>query len=196
MMGLNPLAKVKGLYLNILITIASTIGFLLFGYDNGVFSGIIVNPWFLETFNNPEPSVLGTVSAMYNIGGFVGSVTAFFVGHILGRRRTILTGIAVTTIGAIPFCTAQTIGALVAGRIVCGIGVGILSSTVGLWQGETAPARTRGRYLVAQLLFGAAFGLFLAQWINFGFNAKTGRVAFVFPVAFQLASFGSGIATR
>lgn len=29
-------------------------------------------------------------------------------------------------------------------------------------------------------------GLFLAQWINYGFHDVTTRVAFVFPVAFQL----------
>jgi MFS family permease len=97
-----------------------------------------------------------------------------------------LTGICITAIGAIPFATATNIATLVSGRVVCGIGVGVLSSTVGLWQAETAPANSRGRYLVAQLLCGANLGLFLAQWINYGFYAQTGRAAFVFPVAFQL----------
>lgn len=185
-MAPNPLSSVTGRSLNILITIASTCGFLLFGYDNGVFSGIIVNPWFLKTFHHPTGGLLGTVSAMYNIGGLIGSVIAFFIGNPLGRRRTILTGIAVTTIGAIPFCTATNIGTLLAGRIICGIGVGVMTSTVGLWQAETTPSRSRGRYLVFQLLGGAGFGLFMAQWINYGFHSSTGRVAFVFPVAFQL----------
>lgn len=155
-------------------------------FSNGVFSGLIVNPWFLKTFNHPNASLLGTVSATYNIGGFIGSMAAFFVGDPLGRRRTILAGIAVSTVGVIPFCTATSIGSLLTGRIVCGIGVGLMTSTVGLYQAETAPARTRGAYLVAQLIFGAAVGLFLAQWINFGFSDSRGREAFVFPVAFQL----------
>jgi len=103
------------------------------------------------------------VSASYNIGGFLGSLAAFFVGDALGRRYTILTGTAVTIVGAIPFCTATTIGALLGGRLVCGIGVGMMTSTVGIWQAETTPARTRGAFLVAQLIFGAAFGLFLAS---------------------------------
>ena len=76
-MAINPLAKLTGTKLRICIFIASTIGFVLFGYDNGVFSGLIVNPWFLETFHDPEPSLLGTVSATYNLGGFVGSIIAF-----------------------------------------------------------------------------------------------------------------------
>ena len=185
-MGLNPLAKVTGRNLNIFITIASTCGFLLFGYDNGVFSGIIVNPWFLKTFHKPSGGLLGTISAMYNIGGLIGSAAAFLLGDALGRRKTILCGVAVTTIGAMPFSAATNIGTLVAGRIVCGIGVGMMTSTVGIWQAETTPSLTRGRYLVVQLLGGAGFGLFLSQWINYGFYANTGRAGFAFPVAFQL----------
>ncbi len=184
-MSVNPLSSATGRTLNVLITIASSCGFLLFGYDNGVFSGLIVNPWFLKTFHHPTGGLLGTVSAMYNIGGAVGGIIAFFIGDGLGRKRTILTGIAICSVGAIIFSAATNIGELVSGRIICGIGVGIMTSTVGLWQAETVPSRSRGRYLAAQLLFGAATGLFFAQWINYGFQAQTGRVAYTFPVAFQ-----------
>ena len=76
-MAFNPLARLTGTKLRLCILAASTIGFILFGYDNGVFSGLIVNPWFLSTFNDPEPKLLGTVSATYNLGGLVGSLIAF-----------------------------------------------------------------------------------------------------------------------
>ncbi|KAJ5626299.1 hypothetical protein N7510_002608 [Penicillium lagena] len=132
----------QGTLLITLITIASSCGFLLFGYDNGVFSGIIVLPWFLRTFNKPSSQLLGTVSAMYNIGGFLGSLVAFFIGAPLGRRRTILTGLLICTIGAIVQCLSMDLAELVAGRIVCGLGVGIMTSTVGLWQAEVVPPRS------------------------------------------------------
>lgn len=185
-MGFNPLAKVTGKPLNVLITIASTCGFVLFGYDNALFSGLIISPWFKRTFNDPNANLLGTISATYNLGGFAGAVIAFFIGNVLGRRRTILTGIGITAIGAIPFSAATNLAQLTAGRTVCGVGVGIMSSTVGLWQAETVPAQSRGAYLVGQLLYGATLGLFLAQWINYGFYAVETRVAFAFPVAFQV----------
>ncbi|KXT00072.1 hypothetical protein AC578_5803 [Pseudocercospora eumusae] len=168
---LNPLANATGKSLNVLITIASTCGFILFGYDNALFSGLIVNPWFQQTFNHPSPTL---------------TAIAFFIGDFLGRRRTILTGIAITTLGTIPFAAATNMSQLLAGRIVNGIGVGVMSSTVGLWQAETTRAQSRGAYLVGQLLYGATLGLFLAQWINYAFYDHTGRVTFAFPVAFQL----------
>ena len=180
------LKTVTGPPLVILITVASCCGFLLFGYDNGVFSGIIVNPWFLKTFHHPKPSLLGTISALYNIGGFLGSTAAFFCGSRLGRKRTILLGIGICLIGAIVQSVTTNMAELVTGRIICGIGVGLMTSTVGIWQAETVPAKSRGRWLTLQLLGGAATGLFFAQWINYGFHNTTGRVGFAFPIAFQV----------
>ena len=182
----NPTRGVTGRPLVVLITIASSCGFLLFGYDNGVFSGISVCPWFLKTFNHPKSGLLGTISAMYNIGGFLGSFATFFLGDMFGRRRTILIGLMVTAVGAITQCVATNLGELISGRIICGIGVGAMTSTVGIWQAETVPARTHGRYLTLQLLCGAALGLFFAQWINYRFHNSTKRASFIFPVAFQL----------
>lgn len=129
----NHLAVVSGRRLNILITIASTSGFLLFGYDNGIFSGLIINPWFLETFINLSASILGITSVIYNVGGAIGAIFAFLAGELLGRRRMILAGVAVLVIGTIPFSAATNIAQLLAGRIICVIGVGIMSSTVGMW---------------------------------------------------------------
>ena len=179
-------SQLDGQPLLILITVASCCGFLLFGYDNGVFSGIIVNPWFLKTFHHPNSSLLGTISALYNIGGFLGSTAAFFCGSQLGRKKTILAGIGICLIGAIVQSATTNMGELVSGRIICGLGVGLMTSTVGIWQAETVPAKSRGRWLTLQLLGGAGLGLFSAQWINYGFHNTTGRVAFAFPIAFQV----------
>lgn len=159
--------------------------FLQFGYDNSVFSGLIVAPYFLKTFNNPNATLLGTVSALYNVGCAIGALVAFVVGSYLGRRKTILTGSASTAVGVIIQASSKTIAQLLVGRIVTGIGVGILTSTVGLWQAETSPARSRGRYMTLELFLGG-FGLIFAQWINYGLRNYTTQVAFILPICFQL----------
>jgi MFS family permease len=92
---------------------------------NGVYGGLIVSSWFLNTYHHPSPTLLATISAMYNIGGTIGSAIAFFVGNELGRRKTILSGVAIGSIGAVVQSAATSIAQLVSGRIVCGIGVGI-----------------------------------------------------------------------
>lgn len=155
-----------------------------FGYDNAVFSGLIISSWFLATFNHPNPGLLGTVSALYNIGCAGGAVVAFFVGGLLGRRKTLLVGSGIATAGVIVQATSQVIGQLLTGRILTGIGVGILTSTIGLWQAETSPPATRGRYMTMELLLGG-LGVVSAQYINYGMRNNTSRFAFVFPIAFQ-----------
>ncbi|KAL9077851.1 MAG: hypothetical protein Q9157_003228 [Trypethelium eluteriae] len=52
-------------------------------------------------------------------------------------------------------------GELIAGRIICGLGVGLMTSTVGIYQAETVPAKTRGRWLTLQLLVFLAVSGFL-----------------------------------
>ncbi|KAL1888585.1 hypothetical protein Sste5346_009454 [Sporothrix stenoceras] len=168
-----------------LVTVATSCAFVLFGYNNGVFSGIIVSPWFLETFDNPPAKKLAIISAIYNLGGFAGSLIAFFVGAPLGRRRTTLGGIVICIVGGIVQGVATRLGELIAGRVVCGVGVGLMTSTVGIWQAEITPSRSRGAFLSIQVGT-LAGGLFLAQWINYGFHATSTRIAFAFPVCFQL----------
>ncbi|EXK44432.1 hypothetical protein FOXG_18728 [Fusarium oxysporum f. sp. lycopersici 4287] len=58
----------------------------LFGYDQGVFSGVVVTQDFLKLHNLVGPTktnVLATVTAIYGIGCFVGAVIAFTIGERL-----------------------------------------------------------------------------------------------------------------
>jgi sugar porter (SP) family MFS transporter len=123
---------------------------------------------------------------MYNIGGAMGAVFAFFFGSMLGRKRTILGGMGFASIGAVVQCAATSLGPLIAGRIMSGVGVGTLTSTMGLYQAEVVSGVARGRFLTLQVLAGAGLGLLLAQWINFGLSGHTNRVTFAFPLGFQL----------
>jgi len=60
------------------------------GYDQGVFSGVIVAPWFLEKFNHPDAELMGTVNALFDVGGAIGAIMVFLMGGYLGRKRSIL----------------------------------------------------------------------------------------------------------
>jgi MFS family permease len=105
----------RGALLQVLITISCSSGFFLFGYDQGVFSGVIVTPYFLDTFNNPDPGLLGTINAIYDIGAAVGALICLFFGDALGRKRTITMGIVFASVGAILQGTAKSVGHLIAG---------------------------------------------------------------------------------
>jgi MFS family permease len=75
---------------------------------------------------------------------------------------------------------------LIVGRIVTGVGNGMNTSTIPVWQSEMAPPKIRG-FLV--LFEGALItaGIMLAYWLNYGFWFVTqyGSFQWRFPIAFQ-----------
>ena len=47
------------------------LAFVLFGYDQGVFGGIVNNADWLETFGHPGTGLEGIIVSIYNLGAYV-----------------------------------------------------------------------------------------------------------------------------
>jgi MFS family permease len=76
----------RGFRLRAAITIACQMAFVLFGYDQGVFSGIVGNADFLHTFDHPGPALEGIIVSIYNLGCFTGCVLTFVFAEQTGRK--------------------------------------------------------------------------------------------------------------
>ena len=76
----------RGFKLRAAITIACQLAFVLFGYDQGVFSGIVGNEDFLNTFNHPSPGLEGIIVSIYNLGCFTGCILSFIFCERTSRR--------------------------------------------------------------------------------------------------------------
>lgn len=104
--------------------------------------GLLTLPSFVKTF--PEIDVInvsearsdhvnliqGISVASYNLGCLFGAVCTIWLGDMLGRRKMIFLGSAIMIVGAALQCSAFTLGHLVAGRVITGIGNGMNTSTV------------------------------------------------------------------
>lgn len=81
--------------LGLAVSTIATTGFLLFGYDQGVMSGIISAPQFNDYFpetheDSPNYSTYrGFVTAIYEIGCLAGALFILWCGDTLGRRRSV-----------------------------------------------------------------------------------------------------------
>ena len=155
-------------------------------------SGIITEPIFLQTFPAMEPknklgSIQALVVAIYEIGCLIGAIGIIAFGDKLGRRRSILIGASIMIIGAIIQTTSFGLAQLIVGRIVTGVGNGMQTSTIPVYQSEIAPPKNRG-FLV--LFEGAliTLGIVIAYWLNYGFWFITdmGSFQWRFPIAFQI----------
>lgn len=159
----------------------------LFGYDQGVFGGVIVTKDFLDTLGLAGPShtgTVGTVTALYDVGCFFGAVAAFSIGERLGRKKSILVGTTVMSIGAILQISAYSTAQMIVGRIVAGLGNGLNTATAPVWQAETSKAAWRGKLVVIEMILNIA-GFSLSNWITYGFSYASGPIAWRFPLAFQ-----------
>lgn len=140
---------------------------------------------YLNTMNfGSDTALLSTVTAIYDIGCFFGAIIAFIIGDILGRKKTILVGTTIMSIGAILQIAAFGVPQMIVGRIVAGIGNGINTATAPVWQGETSKASWRGKLIVIEMIMNIA-GFSLSNWITFGFSFLSGGITWRFPLAFQ-----------
>ncbi|KAJ4206172.1 hypothetical protein NW767_003420 [Fusarium falciforme] len=183
----KPFFGYRGGWLTFWITVACATDMTLFGYDQGVFSGVVVTKDFLELHNLVGPSktnLLATVTAIYDIGCFVGALIAFTIGERLGRKKAIIMGTVIMSVGTLIKCTSYSLAQMFVGRIVLGIGNGINTATAPIWQTETAQAKWRGKLVILEMAMNIA-GFSLVNWINYGLSFVEGSVAWRFPLAFQ-----------
>ncbi|TLD35702.1 general substrate transporter [Venturia nashicola] len=121
----------------------------------------------------------------YCIGALIGCAVNFYLGDLFGRRRMMWLAMAFIVCGATLQTTAYTISHLIVGRIICGIGTGIDSSTVPMYQSELCEKEKRGRLVSWEVLF-IGVGVVVAYWIDFGFSYLSGSVSWRTPIALQL----------
>ncbi|GAA5908593.1 sugar porter family MFS transporter [Sporobolomyces salmoneus] len=127
------------------VSLFASLGVFLFGYDQGVMSGIITGPYFKAYFHQPTRFELATMVAILEIGAFITSILAGRVGDIFGRRATILMGASLFTVGGVFQSWSNGFRMMVLGRVLAGNGVGFLSMAVPVYQSEISPAEHRGR---------------------------------------------------
>ncbi|KAK6063357.1 hypothetical protein SCUP515_12473 [Seiridium cupressi] len=167
-------------------------GFLLFGYDQGVMSGLLTGTAFtaafpaIDTTNGGSSSLQGTVVAIYEIGCFFGALMVFFWGEIIGRRWCIIIGCSILAVGGALQASASTIAHMIVGRIVAGLGNGINTSTIPVWHSELMRASSRGKGLSIELAVNI-FGVMTAYWIDYGMSFVNNDSQFRFPLALQCA---------
>ncbi|KAK2133430.1 hypothetical protein NOF04DRAFT_1341903 [Fusarium oxysporum II5] len=145
----------------------------LFGYYQGVFSGVVVTQDFLKLHNLVGPTktnVLATVTAIYDIGCFVGAVIALTIGEKLGRKKVIIVGTVIMSIGTIIKVTSYSLPQMIVGRVVLGYIIG--------------NAKWRGKLVILEMAMSIA-GFCLVNWVNYGLSFVEGSVAWRFPLASQ-----------
>ncbi|KAJ6111405.1 hypothetical protein N7523_007466 [Penicillium sp. IBT 18751x] len=184
-------AGMSGRKLSLTVSTIATMGFLLFGYDQGVMSGIISAKAFNNVFTatKGDDTMQALVTAVYELGCLFGAIWALFMGDTMGRRWMIIAGATVMIIGVVIQVTAFVghvpLAQFMVGRIVTGVGNGMNTSTIPTYQAECS--RTSNRGLLICIEGGIiAIGTAIAYWIDFGASYGPDDLVWRFPIAFQV----------
>ncbi|KAE8411185.1 hypothetical protein BDV36DRAFT_302077 [Aspergillus pseudocaelatus] len=159
---------VEQLFLLFLSLFASIRG-VLFGYDQGVISGILVMNNFAKEFptlaNNS--TLQGWLVSVLTLRAMFGALVNGPIADHLSRRWSILLANIIFLIGSIIQVASVNIPMIFISRFIAGLAIGQLSMVVPLYISELAPPNLRGGFVALQQ-FAITGGIMIAFWLNFG----------------------------
>ncbi|CAN8106559.1 unnamed protein product [Discula destructiva] len=173
-------------------------GGILFGYDTGTISGILAMPYFDQTFStgyiNPttgnrsiSPSQTSAVVSILSAGTFFGALASPFLADTIGRRWALIFSAGVVfNLGVVLQTAADALPLFIAGRFFAGLGVGLISALIPLYQSETAPKWIRGA-IVGAYQWAITIGLLLAAIVDNSTALRNDSGSYRIPVAVQFA---------
>lgn len=192
MPGADGPSRMHGLHgkkLIYFLSIFVSLGVFLFGYDQGVMSGIITGPYFKQYFNQPSRAEIGTMVAILEVGALIASLVVGKIGDVIGRRKTIAYGAIVFIIGGACQTFATGMPMMLVGRIVAGLGVGALSTIVPVYQSEISPPHNRGKLACIEFS-GNIFGYMCSVWVDYFCSYIRNDWAWRVPLLMQVVMGG------
>lgn len=194
----------KGIFVNsyaALCAAFAAIGGMVFGYDQGVVSVVLVMPQFLSRFpqvSETSPSAgfdKGLLTAMIELGALIGAINQGWIADKISRKYSIVVAVIIFTVGSVLQTASMDYAMLVVARLIGGIGIGMLSMVAPLYISEISPPEIRGALLVLEEL-SIVTGIVIAYWITYGTRYMADEWAWRLPFLLQLVPgliLGAGI---
>ncbi|KAJ5688855.1 hypothetical protein N7462_003247 [Penicillium macrosclerotiorum] len=150
------------------ITCFACIGGLLYGYNQGVFSGILTMPSFAAHMGDYVTNSIkkGWLTSILELGAWIRAIYSGFLAEAFSRKYAIILSTSIFIIGVVIQATAIRVGpqAILGSRFVTGMGIGSLSVVVPIYVAECAPPESRGLLLGVQQ-FAIEFGVMISFWL-------------------------------
>ncbi|KAK3293074.1 general substrate transporter [Chaetomium fimeti] len=177
-----------------LICAFASFGGIFFGYDSGYINGVLGSQIFIDAVEHVGAKEVGEsntslIVSILSCGTFFGALIAGDLADFIGRKWTVIFGCLIYIIGVVVQMITglgDELGAIVAGRLIAGIGVGFESAIVILYMSEICPRKVRGA-LVAGYQFCITIGIMLASCVVYATEGRPDTGSYRIPIAIQFA---------
>jgi MFS family permease len=122
--------------------------------------------------------------AILEIGALISSLMVGRIGDIIGRRKTILYGSCIFFVGGALQTFALNMVMMMVGRILAGLGVGMLSTIVPVYQSEISPPHNRGKLACIEFS-GNIIGYTTSVWVDYFCGFIDGNLSWRLPLLMQ-----------
>ncbi len=140
----------------------STLGGLLFGYDNIVISGAI---GYLSQLFHLDAAGVGWAAGCALVGCIAGCAAAGTVADYLGKKKGLAICAVCFALSSVGMLFAANLHQFVFWRLIGGVGIGAASVISPNYIAEIAPTRVRGRCVTLYQL-GIVVGILAAVFVN------------------------------
>lgn len=169
---------------------------VIIGYDAGFIGGTVSLASFQSEFGMDKMStseqdlISSNVVSVFQAGAFFGALLIYPIGELVGRKAGLVISGGLLTIGAAISLISNSdrgLGAIYAGRVLTGVGIGGCSGLAPIYVSEISPTSIRGK-LVGCWELSWQIGGVIGYWINYGVlqNIPASRKQWLIPFAIQL----------
>ncbi|KAH7585726.1 Major facilitator superfamily (MFS) profile [Nakaseomyces glabratus] len=165
------------------------VGGFLYGYDTGLINSI-TDMKYVKEHIAPNHSFFTTTQismlvSFLSLGTFVGALIAPWISDIYGRKSTIIfSTMIIFSIGNSLQVAAGGLALLIVGRVISGIGIGIISAVVPLYQAEAAQKHMRGAIITTYQL-AITLGLLVSSAVSQGTESINAPSSYRVPIGLQ-----------
>lgn len=147
-------------------------------------------PYWLKEFTSDGKTLPASESSLIvsilSAGTFFGALLAAPLADMLGRRIGLMFAAGVIfNLGVILQAASTSQPPFIAGRCIAGLGVGLVSVIIPMYQSETAPKWIRGTIVGAYQL-AITIGLFIAAIVNNSTKDRNDTGSYRIPISIQL----------
>ncbi|ANB12246.1 Snf3p [Sugiyamaella lignohabitans] len=124
---------------------------------------------FPRVTDKNSSNIQGWLVSCLELGAWFGALFCGWLSDKISRKYAMMVGVIIFTLGTGFQVGAQNEGFLFAGRTIGGIGIGMFSMVIPLYQSEIAPPELRGS-LVSLQQQSITIGTCISFWLDYGFH--------------------------